>query len=106
MNFKLANVIRWAARILAIAFIIFVSVFALDAFSQSNWFVALLIHLIPSYFLIALTVVAWKNELLGGLLFITASLVFMAVSRFEAAIIYIPALVLGFLFLLSKWLKK
>lgn len=88
------------------AFVIFVSLFALDAFNQGNWFIALLIHLIPSYFLIAFTVLAWKNELFGGLLFVAAGVIFMAISRFEAAIIYIPALALGLLFLLSKWLKK
>ena len=100
------RIIQWSARIVAIAFIIFISMFALDVFGQKDWLLALLIHLVPSYILVFLTVVAWKNDLLGGVLFIIGGIIFIGISRFEGYVIYIPAIVLGVLFLLAGWLKR
>ena len=50
------NKLLWIPRVLAIMFILFISVFALDAFSGKvpfiKEFVGFLIHLIPSFILI------------------------------------------------------
>ena len=54
--------LNWIARILAIALIAFFSLFALDVFGQPGWFLGLIMHLIPSFILIIITVIAWKNE--------------------------------------------
>lgn len=51
------------ARVSAIIFILFISLFALDAGS----IMGLLIHLIPSYFLVAILILAWKKPIWGGL---------------------------------------
>lgn len=94
--------LRWLPRILAILFIAFISMFALDVFGEPQWFLALMIHLIPSYFLIAITIVAWKQEKFGGGLFLMAGLALLVFTHFEALILGIPAFIIGWLFLISS----
>lgn len=94
-------VLRWISRTLAIMFIVFVSLFAFDVFGQETWFVALLIHLIPTFILIIITIIAWKKEFFGGLLFIVVGLVFVFMSNFQGEVLYVPAILVGLLFLLS-----
>ncbi len=97
----------WLPRVLAILFIGFISLFALDAFDQSQWFIALIMHLIPSFILIAITVVAWKNEFIGWWLFVGAGVILLFLSGFESWIISAPAFVIGILFLINwNYLKK
>jgi hypothetical protein len=100
------KVFYWLPRIVSIVFIVFISLFALDVVGQPNWPVAVFMHLIPSYILIALTIIAWKNELLGGFLFLAAGLAFLIFTHFQALIISIPAFSIGLLFLLRKYLFK
>ncbi len=92
----------WLPRILSILLIVFLSMFALDVFGQPEWFLALLIHLIPTYLLIAITAVAWKNETIGGWLFLVAGLALLIFTRFETWVIAVPAFMIGFLFLAKK----
>lgn len=70
----------WAPRILAILFIAFLSIFALDVFSKGysslELLVALFIHLIPSFVLLAILLIAWKWEKAGGIIFIILALGF------------------------------
>jgi len=73
----------WLPRVLSVLFIAFISVFALDVFGEPQWFLALLMHLIPSFILIILTAIAWKNERLGGFIFIAAGFLMLVSSRFE-----------------------
>jgi signal transduction histidine kinase len=96
----------WLPRILSVLFIAFISVFALDVFSEPQWFLALFMHLIPSYFLIVITIVAWKHEVLGGFLFLIAGFALLLFTHFEALIIGIPVFIIGLLFLLTKRLYK
>ena len=100
------KVLYWLPRILAILFIAFISMFALDVFSEPQWLLALFMHLIPSYFLVAITIVAWKHEMLGGFLFLIAGFALLIFTHFEALIIGIPAFVIGVLFLGKKYLSK
>lgn len=68
-----AKIFYWLPRILCIAAILFISLFALDAFSPglTIWqqIGAFLIHLIPSFTLLVLLAIAWKWEYLGGIIF-------------------------------------
>jgi hypothetical protein len=96
----------WLPRILSILFIAFISMFALDVLGEPRWLLALFMHLIPSYFLIAVTIVAWKHEMLGGFLFLIAGIVLLIFTHFEALIIGIPAFVIGLLFLGKKYFSK
>jgi hypothetical protein len=87
---------------LSIGFAIFISLFALDVFNQSSWFVALLIHLIPAYITIILTIISWKSEFLGGILWLVMGLFYLWMS-WQGWIIYIPAIIIGGL---NVWLGK
>ncbi len=69
----LARIIYWLARSLAIAFILFISLFALDAFSPEHPFwqnlLGFLIHMIPNFLLLIILVIAWKWERIGAILY-------------------------------------
>jgi len=114
------SIYRWSARIICIVAILFVSLFALDSFDAelSIWqqLSAFLIHLIPSFILIVLLVLAWKWEQIGGILFImlglfTSPFIFNLNYNMNNSIwmslgvilmITFPFIVVGVLFLLSN----
>ena len=96
------KILHWLPRILSILFIAFISMFALDVFGEPNWFPALLIHLIPSFIFVALTIFAWKNERLGGFAFIGSGILLMIFTNFEAAILYVPIFVIAALYLIKR----
>lgn len=93
----------WLPRVLAILFIAFISVFALDVFGEPQWFLALIMHLIPSFILAVLTVLAWKRPFIGGICFVIAGLI--SVFFFHNAI-FTPILIIGVLFLIEFYLKR
>jgi hypothetical protein len=68
------KVFQWIPRILCILAILFVSLFALDAFSSERTFwqnvAAFLMNLIPSFVLLAVLIVAWKWEKVGGIILV------------------------------------
>lgn len=103
------KILYWLPRILGIGFVLFISVFSLDVFSEySGWAIALplLMHLLPSLLLLGIVILAWKNEVLGGWLFLAAGVLLFALSDFESVIVSLPAIVIGALFLASKYLRK
>jgi len=76
----------WLPRVLSIAFIIFLSVFALDVFEQYHgWDAAipLLIHLIPSFTLLLVTLAAWKYELVGVVVYIGFAVFYVLAAGFD-----------------------
>ncbi len=111
---KKRNWLFWTPRILAIVFIVFISIFAIDVFWEgySFWVTlgALFMHLLPSLVLIGALVVAWKWEKIGGIIFIALSLVFTIFFNTyrdpRSLLITAPVLVIGILFLLSYFRKK
>jgi hypothetical protein len=116
---KVGKFIYWTPRILSILFICFLAMFSLDVFGNgySFWetFVGLLIHNIPVFILIAVLVISWKREIVGGIAFIFAGLFYIAMlminQPFEwyklSWILNIsgPAFLIGALFLVG-WYKK
>lgn len=70
----------WAPRVLAILFIAFLSIFALDVFGEGYGFlelsIALFMHLIPVFGLVAVLLIAWRWEKIGGIIFIILALGF------------------------------
>lgn len=70
---KTQKIIFWLPRILAILFILFISLFALDVFDlEAPWHRLLggfLMHLIPSFILLAVLIASWKNGLAAGIIF-------------------------------------
>ncbi len=116
---KSTKIFYWLPRILCIAAILFISLFALDAFSPglSIWqqIGAFLMHLIPSFILLALLAVAWKWEYWGGIIFIILGMgftpfIFLHNFRMNHSIwmslgivmlITIPFVLVGILFLVD-----
>jgi hypothetical protein len=104
MTRKFLTILRWLPRVLAILYIIFISIFALDAFGEPQWFLALIMHLIPNFVLIILTIVAWRYQLFGGILFLATGL---AMTYFFHTVgIVVPVFVIGTLFLVEVFWKK
>ena len=72
------TILNWLPRVICILAILFVSMFAMDSFSPGNTIwqntTALLMHLIPSFVLLIILIVAWKWELTGGILLTVAGL--------------------------------
>lgn len=67
------RILFWTPRILAMLYIAFLSMFAVDVFSQEHgfWriFAALSIHLTPSFVLIAGLILAWRWEWIGAAIY-------------------------------------
>ena len=111
----------WTPRALSILFIAFLSLFALDVFDGHLGFwqtaLALTMHLIPSFVLIAALVLAWRWEWIGAALYGAAGLLYAAWAVFMSRpvppamrLIWIltiagPAFVIAGLFL-ANWLKR
>lgn len=100
------NVLLWFPRILAIVLIVFLSFFALDVFDQPQWPLALGIHLLPSFLLSAITVIAWKYPKEGSGLFFILGLFSLWFYQFEALFVSIPLIIIGGLFFLSTMQRK
>ena len=105
MNTNTRRVIYWAPRVLCILFALFLSVFALDVFSEGYGFgetiLALFMHLIPTFIIVIALVIAWRWELAGAILFVAGALFLLISSGGESWIISGPLFLVGALFLLS-----
>ena len=71
------RILCWSPRIIAILAILFLMMFSLDCFEMGgrDALICLVMHNIPAFITIAILVIAWKWELIGGILFITASFI-------------------------------
>jgi hypothetical protein len=121
---KINSFIYWTPRILAILFICFLAMLSLDVFeegmSAGEITQGLLMHNIPVFILIAVLIVSWKYEIVGGIIFILAGLLYMGMTVFATTrsgglpwyialswIVQIsgPAFIAGILFFIN-WQKK
>ena len=120
----LASTIRWTARVLCVLAVAFISLFALDVFSEGvglgQKMVAFLLHMIPSFVLIIFLIIAWKHELVGGILITLIGLVSstyvyslnygrsysVSVGLRSAAMIGVPFIIVGLLFMISYFLHR
>ena len=114
----------WLPRILCILAIVFISLFALDAFQPelTVWqqIQAFLMHLIPSFILLLFLLIAWKWELIGGVIFVLIGLVlspFVYMHNYNMngsvwmsigiiAMITFPFILVGILFVLGHTVNK
>jgi hypothetical protein len=104
----------WSPRALCVLLAVFLSLFALDVFDEHlgfwNTILALVIHLIPTWIVLGVLVIAWRREWVGAILFNILALAYlvMAWGRFHwSAYVMIsgPLCVVGILFLLN-WLHR
>ena len=110
-------------RLLSICAIAFVSLFALDSFehgSISEQLIAFLMHMIPSFILMIILAIAWKWELIGGVIYILLGIalspfIFMHNYRMNhsiwislevIALITFPFILAGILFVWSHYQKR
>jgi hypothetical protein len=118
------KVLHLAPRILCILTILFMSLFALDSFSAERTFwqnsAAFLMHLIPSFVLLAVLIVAWKWEKAGGIILTIIGLVwciFVFILNFKRThsvttsliiilTLGVPFVLAGILFIISHFRKK
>ena len=79
---KINKFIFWTPRILAILFILFLTMFSLDVFEENYGFwgtiVGLFMHNIPSLILLIVLIISWKYELVGAIAFILGGILYLA----------------------------
>jgi hypothetical protein len=124
MSKNINKYLYWIPRILAIVFILFLSIFSLDVFEPglNAWqiIIGLLIHNIPVFILAIVLWISWKREIVGGIFFILAGILLSTVSVVRmvqseyftwygtlgvALTVGGPAIIIGILFLIG-WFKK
>jgi hypothetical protein len=91
------KLLYWLPRLTAVVFILFLSSLALDVFTQPQWGMALMMHLLPSFALVVVTTVAWRYEALGSVLFVIAGLALLGLSH--SWLLAGPPILIGGLFL-------
>lgn len=106
------RIIFWAPRLLAILYLAFISLFALDVFNHANslrqTLTALAIHLIPTAIGALVLALAWRWEWLGAAIFALAAFLYAASNLNHPswiAVISAPLLLVAGLFLLA-WLHR
>ena len=114
MNTSIKRALFWTPRILCILFAIFLSLFALDVFSEGyglgETILALLIHLVPVYIVVIVLVIAWRWEWVGAILFIALALFYLDWSRgrfhWSAYLVISGPLVLVGILFLFNWIYR
>jgi hypothetical protein len=118
------RILYWTPRIICILAILFISLFAADSFGPGRtlWqqLGAFFVHLIPSFILLVFLLVAWKWELIGGIIFTAVGIGFSPVIYMKnygmnhsvwmslgiILMINFPFVVVGILFIISYYRKK
>ena len=109
------RLLHWTPRVLALLFIAFLALFALDVFGAgySPWetFVALTMHLLPNFILIAVVILAWRWPWVGGIAFLGFAAWYLAAfgGAFDWSVYVllagIPALI-GVLYLVDWFVRR
>jgi len=116
------NFIYWTPRILSIIFLLFLAMFSLDIFDAGLGFwgtvFGLFMHNIPVFVLLIVLLISWKYEIVGGIAFTLAGVLYVAMMLINALnssfewyllsyflIIAGPAFLIGVLFIIG-WLRK
>ncbi len=119
MEKKINKFVYWTPRILSILFILFLALFSLDIFEINLGFwgtvVGLFMHNIPALILLVVLLISWKHEIVGGITFILAGILYIIIllrnPEFEwymlswSLQIAGPAFLIGILFF-ANWFKK
>jgi len=116
---KKAGFIFWAPRILSILFLIFLAMFSLDVISPGlslgQIIIGLLMHNIPVFVMLIILIISWRYEIVGGIAFLLADLLYVFLTFRGEAPWYLalswcltiagPAFLIGILFLIG-WFRK
>jgi hypothetical protein len=110
MNKTLKHFLYWTPRVICILFALFLSIFALDVFSENYSFgetiIALIMHLIPTGIIVLILIVAWRREWVGSILFIALAIFYpiWVWGRFPLITYFSisgPLLLIGLLFMVN-----
>ena len=112
MKITRAELIVWAPRILVLGLALFLSLFALDAFTENRGIagamVAFAMGLLPALAVLATVIVGWKHEGIAATVFAVLT-VFYAATTLEhtawIALVAAPLAIVGVFFFLS-WRQK
>ncbi len=105
------NILIWFPRVLVIAFALFISFFATDAFSTGGtiWqqIGNFLMHLIPTAVTLIILRIAWEHRMLGGMLCVLWGLFFtINFGKTHSTSLFLmfsmPLLLSGFMFIFSQ----
>ena len=107
MNKHCEKILYWAPRTLAILYILFISLFALDVFGEEFSVFALAVHMVPSMLLVITLIASWYWEIIGGIIFMMLGFVYIMIMTNEAIVAYVimsgPAFVIGSLFIFNHF---
>ena len=105
MNSNTKRWLYWLPRVLSILFAMFISIFALDVFGEGYNFwetlVALFMHLVPTFILVAVLAIAWRWERVGAALFLALAIIYLVLTDGRMLTIPIPLIIVSLLFLVS-----
>ena len=114
MNEGTKKLLYWTPRILCLLFAAFISIFALDVFSEGYSFgetvVALFMHLVPTFVVLIVLTISWHWEWVGAVTFAVLGVLYIvwAWGKFHiSAYIFIsgPLFVTAGLFL-ANWVLR
>ena len=78
---NVSKFVYWTPRVLAIILIAFMALMSLDVFGNGLNFwqtlLGLFMHNIPALVLLTVLIVSWKREIVGGIVFILAGLLYI-----------------------------
>lgn len=75
MTKAVCRLLLWTPRVLGILVALFIGIFALDVFTEGRpigeTLIALVMHLLPTFVLLATVALAWRWEWIGGAVFLS-----------------------------------
>lgn len=88
MENKVSRFVYWTPRIASIIFIAFLALMSLDVFTEGASFweiiVGLFMHNIPVFILLAVLIISWKHEIVGGIVFVLAGILYIFITAKNA----------------------
>jgi hypothetical protein len=121
---KAGEILFWTPRLMCIVAIVVMSMLSFDAFKPefSSWHQirTFILHMVPSFTLILLLLLAWRKELTGGTIFIVVGMllsVFLYRYNYQeyhsfiksfvpVALVALPFCLTGILFVVDYFYKK
>jgi hypothetical protein len=109
------KLLYWSPRIIGILAILFMIMFSIDCFDGegpiSDQLLCLFMHNIPTFGFIIVLIIAWKWELIGGILFamisLAAAIVFKSFAGNPASLLVIsPFIICSALFIYHHYNQK
>jgi len=106
----------WSPRVLSVLFVVFLSIFSLDDFNGSGeqgWaiIIGLLMHLLIPFVLSVATIISWKWDLAGAIVFFAFAFYYVLTVGLDRhlswyVLIAGPSIIIAILFLLNYFKNK